>query len=171
MTKNLTQVLAQSISIIKEIPIPHALLIAICILIIWVTLDVSESINFRNALKHNSIHIQLKKNPSKESFPDELTWFSEQIKEGDNLSTVFDRIDISSADLVYIMSAAKDANLNQVLPGESLLFGISKRSGGVMYGIMVLPHIVTKMRATKRFIKLGKWREFRRVRWRARRYS
>ena len=35
MTKNLTQVLAQSISIIKEIPIPHALLIAICILIIW----------------------------------------------------------------------------------------------------------------------------------------
>ena len=86
MTKNLTQVLAQSISIIKEIPIPHALLIAICILIIWVTLDVSESINFRNALKHNAIHIQLKKNPSEESLPDELTWFSEQIKEGDNLS-------------------------------------------------------------------------------------
>ena len=128
MTKNFTQVLAQSISIIKEIPIPHALLIAICILIIWVTLDVSESINFRNALKHNAIHIQLKKNPSEELFPDELTWFSEQIKEGDNLSTVFDRIDISSADLVYIMAAAKDANLNQVLPGESLLFGISRNS-------------------------------------------
>ena len=52
----------------------------------------------------------------------------------------------------------------------SLLFGISKRSGDVTYGIMVLPHIVTKMRATKRFIKLINV-EIRRVRWRARRYS
>ena len=71
MTKKLTQVLAQSISIIKEIPIPHVFLITICILTIWITLDVSESINFRNALKHNAIHIQLKKNPPEESLPDE----------------------------------------------------------------------------------------------------
>ena len=128
MTRNLTQVLAQSISIIKEIPIPHVFLITICILTIWITLDVSESINLRTTLEHNSIDIQLDKNPSEESFPDELDWFSEQIREGDNLSTVFNRIDIRSADLVYIISAAKNANLNQVLPGESLLFGVSGNS-------------------------------------------
>ena len=125
MAKNLTPSVIKIFSLYKGLPITHVLLLLLCVNLTWVSLDILNSIDAVKNHESKIKEIPINLNSENKSLQPELVWVSKKINNGDNLSTVFERVNLNAGDLVRLINATKIANLNNVFPDEKLLFGLT----------------------------------------------
>ena len=125
MVKNLTPSVIKIFSLYKDLPITHVLLLLLCFTLTWASLDILNSIDAVKNHESKTKEISINLNSGNKSLQPELVWISQKINNGDNLSAVFERVNLNALDLIRLINATKIANLNNVFPGEKLLFGLT----------------------------------------------
>ena len=100
MAKNLTPLVIKIFSLYKDLPITHVLLLVLCVTLTWASLDILNSIDAVKNHESKTKEISINLNSENKSLQPELVWISQKINNGDNLSTVFERVNLNALDPV-----------------------------------------------------------------------
>ena len=103
MAKNLTPSVIKIFSLYKDLPITHVLLLLLCVTLTWASLDILNSIDAVKNHESKTKEISINLNSENKALQPELVWISRKINNGDNLSTVFERVNLNALDLIKLI--------------------------------------------------------------------